>query len=172
MASVPRINSAPAWQRMFLYLSLAGLGASGLLWMGIHYATQSGFTGESVPYALLHQLMVFHGVLGYLMAVAVGLFLAQHVGAGWRARRSRTTGISLLALFAALMTSALVLYYSGDDTLRTIASFTHQIVGVGLVLALPIHVVQRVRKATRAPAPARGHRQQANSSRSVNPPTA
>ena len=163
MSSVPRINSAPAWQRMFLYLTLTGLGASGLIWMGVHYASQSGFAGESAPYALLHQLMVFHGVLGYLMAVAVGLFLAQHVGAGWRARRSRATGISVLSLFAALMASALVLYYSGDDTLRTLASLTHQIVGVGLVLAVPAHVVQRVRKAASAPAPSRGHRQQANS---------
>ena len=171
MASVPRINSAPAWQRMFLYLTLTGLGVTGLIWMGIHYAN-GGFAGENRPYALLHQLMIFHGILGYLMAVAVGLFLAQHVGAGWRARRSRATGISLLALFATLMASALVLYYSGDDTLRTLASLTHQIVGVGLVLAVPAHVVQRVRKAASAPAPSHGHRQQVNAPRSANSPTA
>ena len=154
-----------------LYLTLTGLGVTGLIWMGIHYAN-GGFAGENRPYALLHQLMIFHGVLGYLMAVALGLFLAQHVGAGWRARRSRATGISLLALFATLMASALVLYYSGDDTLRTLASLSHQIVGVGLVLAVPAHVVQRVRKAARAPAPSHGHRQQVNAPHSANSPTA
>lgn len=171
MASVPRINSAPAWQRIFLYMTLTGLGVTGLIWMGIHYAN-GGIAGENRPYALLHQLMIFHGVLGYLMAVALGLFLAQHVGAGWRARRSRATGISLLALFATLMASALVLYYSGDDTLRTLASLSHQIVGVGLMLTLPAHVVQRVRKAACAPAPSHGHRQQVNAPHSANSPSA
>ncbi len=171
MASVPRINSAPAWQRMFLYLTLTGLGVTGLIWMGLHYAN-GGFSGENRPYALLHQLMIFHGILGYLVAVAVGLFLAQHVGAGWRARRSRATGISLLALFATLMASALVLYYSGDDSLRALASLTHQIVGVGLVLAVPAHVVQRARKAARMPALSHGHPQQVNASRSVDSPSA
>jgi hypothetical protein len=156
---------------MFLYLTLTGLGVTGLVWMGLHYAN-GGFAGENRPYALLHQLMIFHGILGYLVAVAVGLFLAQHVGAGWRARRSRATGISLLALFATLMASALVLYYSGDDSLRALASLAHQIVGVGLVLAVPAHVMQRVRKAARMSAPSHGHPQQVNTSRSANSPSA
>lgn len=174
MSAVPRItriNSAPAWQRIFLYLTLTGLGATGLIWMGIHYAN-GGFAGENRPFALLHQIMIFHGILGYAVAVALGLFLAQHVGAGWRARRSRGTGISVLSLFAALMASAMVLYYSGDDTLRTLASLTHQIVGVGLVLAVPAHVLQRVRKAATAPThpPATGNRR--TPSRSVNSPAA
>ena len=40
MASVPRINSAPAWQRMFLYLTLTGLGVTGLIWMGLHFGSR------------------------------------------------------------------------------------------------------------------------------------
>ncbi len=171
MADMPRINSAPAWQRMFLYLTLTGLGVTGLIWMGLHYVN-GGFAGENRPYALLHQLMIFHGILGYLVAVAVGLFLAQHVGAGWRARRSRATGISLLALFATLMASALMLYYSGDDSLRALASLTHQIVGVGLVLAVPAHVMQRVHKAVIAPTPSSAIGNRQAPSRSANSPTA
>lgn len=148
MPEVQRANSAPRWQRLFLYLTLSGLAVTGLAWMAIHYAS-GGFSGERRPYALLHQLMVYHGILGYVMAVATGIFLGQHVAAGWRAGRNRATGVSVMILLGVLMGTALVLYYSGNDAVRTLASWVHQMLGVGVVLAIPVHVAQRVSRPAR-----------------------
>ena len=149
MLEVQRTNSAPRWQRLFLYLTLSGLAVTGSAWMIIHYAT-GGFSGEHRPYAMLHQLMIYHGILGYVMAIATGIFLGQHVAAGWRAGRSRATGVSVMILLGVLMSTALVLYYSGNDDLRSLASLVHQILGVGVVLAIPLHVAQRIARPTHA----------------------
>ena len=151
--TVRRVNSVPRWQRSLLYLALSGLVLTGLAWMILHYAN-GGFAGEDRPYALLHQFMVLHGILGYVAAVAVGVFLGQHVPAGWRAGRNLATGLSVAALFAVLMSTALVLYYSGEESWRTLASLAHQILGLGLILAVPLHVARR--RARRAPTRAAG----------------
>ena len=140
--TVNGVNSVPRWQRSLLYLALSGLVLTGLAWMILHYAN-GGFAGEDRPYALLHQLMVLHGILGYVAAVAVGVFLGQHVPAGWRAGRNLATGLSVAALFAVLMSTALVLYYSGEESLRAFASLTHQMLGLSLILAVPLHVARR-----------------------------
>lgn len=153
MFDARRTNPVPRWQRLFLYLVLSGLGATGLAWMGIHYAS-GGFSGENRPYALLHQLMVYHGILGYFMAVVMGGFVGQHVVAGWRARRNRATGISVIFLLTLLMGTALVLYYSGNDALRSLGSLVHQVLGVGVILAIPVHVARRLAKPERSVLPA------------------
>ena len=140
--TVNRVNSVPRWQRSLLYLALSGLALTGLAWMILHYAN-GGFAGADRPYARLHQLMVLHGILGYAVAVAVGAFLSQHVAAGWRAGRNVATGLSVAVLFAALMSTALVLYYSGEESLRMLASLAHQMLGLGLILAVPLHVARR-----------------------------
>ena len=151
MRTLHRVNSVPRWQRSFLYLTLSGLAVTGLAWMVLHYAS-GGFGGEDRPYARLHQLMVLHGIVGYAAAVAVGTFLSQHVPAGWRAGRNVATGLSVAVLFAALMSTALVLYYSGEESLRAFASLAHQILGLGLILAVPLHVGRRRELSRRASA--------------------
>lgn len=139
MLTQSRFNSVPHWQRSLLYLTVSGLAVTGLAWMALHYAS-GGFAGEDRPYALLHQLMVLHGILGYATAVAVGMFLGQHVATGWRSGRNLATGLSVAVLFGALIGTALVLYYSGEEWLRTVASLSHQILGLGLILTVPLHV--------------------------------
>jgi hypothetical protein len=157
MLTQSRFNSVPHWQRSLLYLTVSGLAVTGLAWMALHYAS-GGFAGEDRPYALLHQLMVLHGILGYATAVAVGMFLGQHVATGWRSGRNLATGLSVAVLFGALMGTALVLYYSGEDALRTLASLSHQMLGLGLIAAVPLHVARhRARRALpRAAAMQRG----------------
>lgn len=162
MVTLHRVNSVPRWQRSFLYLSLSGLAVTGLAWMTLHYAS-GGFAGEDRPYARLHQLMVLHGVLGYAMAVAVGAFLGQHVATGWRSGRNLATGLSVATLFAVLMSTALVLYYSGEESVRTMASLIHQMLGLGLIMAVPLHVAGRRVRRMQATAGGKNGRHDADS---------
>jgi len=84
-----------------------------------------------------------HGVLGYAAAVLLGSLLGRHIPAGLRSGRRRVTGITALSLAGALLLTALLLYYAGSDTVRTVSSVTHQVLGVVAVVVVWVHLTRR-----------------------------
>lgn len=120
------------------------LTATGLLWMaadqGIAFFPE---IDGSATRSRMHLLLTIHGVLAYGGAVLFGSLLGRHIPAGLRSRRRTATGISALCLVGALLLTALLLYYTGSETLRTASSVAHQVLGVAALAVVWVHLTRR-----------------------------
>jgi hypothetical protein len=137
------------WHRRLVFATALGLAVTGLLWtigdQGL------GFFPEldgSAARSRMHLLLMAHGVLAYGGAVVLGSLLGRHIPAGLRSGRRAVTGITALSLVGALLLTALLLYYAGSDTLRSVSSAAHQVLGVAAVAVLCVHLTRRERPRT------------------------
>jgi uncharacterized membrane protein (UPF0136 family) len=116
---------------------------TGITWLLLDTFGQreSDFGLEKHPAQFL--IIRVHGALAMGMMMIFGGLLATHVRHYWRKRKSRVTGVALIATWSLLMITAYTLYYAGDDTLRLAAHWTHIILGIGLPAWLVAHVLKR-----------------------------
>ncbi len=142
-----------SWHRRTVEWTLIVLAISGLVWMAGYYALQAmpDMDGPEARSAL-HILVMTHGIVAYLSAIAVGSLLGRHVPAGLAARRKLKTGIAGLALGGALVLTALLLYYAGDESARELSSIAHQIAGALAVVLVSAHVAHKAKQASETPA--------------------
>jgi hypothetical protein len=79
---------------------------------------------------------------GAAMAALVVLgALITHIRSGWRSRRNRISGLTLLLAILFLVITGYGLYYAGDEQLRSAISRWHAWIGLGLFGLLPAHVL-------------------------------
>ena len=134
------------WHRRLVIAAAIGLAATGLLWMAAEYGLGSfPELDDAAARSRMHALLMIHGVLGYAGAVLFGSLLGRHIPAGLRSGRRTATGLSVLGLVAALLVTALLLYYAGSDPLRRASSAAHQGLGVAAIAAAWIHIARRER---------------------------
>jgi hypothetical protein len=133
-------NQLPRWQRWGVYALSAGLVLSGAAWLWLEYFVriQAEFGPEHSPWQ--HRSLIVHALLAWPALWLIGVLWSVHIRRGWRERRSRYSGATLLALFAVLSVSAMLLYYASDDRWRAISSVVHWALGLQLVLLLPLHI--------------------------------
>jgi hypothetical protein len=62
-------------------------------------------------------------------------------GHGWRQRRNRRSGVTMLAIVATLALSGYGLYYAGDPRLRSWTSANYWVIGLSASAALLLHVM-------------------------------
>ena len=118
------MNRLQPWHRVLLYAVLALLVLSGTLW-------EAGIART--------MLIKVHGAAAMASLVALGALLARHVTCGWAAKANRTTGVVMLAALLWLVVSGYLLYYAGDEALRTYAGQTHFWVGLALAGLFALH---------------------------------
>ena len=126
--------------RRWIYLTGALLWASGVAWLISHFLVRSAAEFAGAPQPSEAWWLRLHGaaVIGFL--VAFGALLPLHVLHGWRQRRNRRSGVTMLAIVATLALSGYGLYYAGDPRLRSWISATHWIIGLASA-ALLLHVM-------------------------------
>lgn len=126
-----------------VYLIGAGIVASGVAWLVLHYygQIQGEFGVETHP--LEPWSLKIHGAFSALALVLLGSLLAIHVTPALQSRRHLWTGLSLLTLWLLLAVSGYLLYYAGDEDLRALISQLHWIVGLALPLLLAAHLSER-----------------------------
>lgn len=90
--------------------------------------------------------MRLHGAAAMAGLLTLGALLTSHVLPSWRRGRNRASGVVLATAAAALVVSGYLLYYSGSETGRAVASWAH----VGLGLLLPAAFALHARAAWRA----------------------
>jgi hypothetical protein len=110
-----------------------GIWASGAGWLVAHYFmrvhTDFGFeTNPAEPW-----LLAIHGAFAFASLFALGLLWGVHVVNGWTARRRRMSGGILLGTVAFLAVTGYLLYYAGDDGLRSVTAIAHWAVGLGAI---------------------------------------
>lgn len=128
------------WQRRAIYFVTALLVASGALWLVPHYFLRSDGAFGATINPLEPAAMKLHGAVAMLALALYGSLINAHIRKAWRLRRNRVSGSVVLAIVLLLTASAWVLYYAGDETVRTVGSALHWSVGLVLVAALPIHL--------------------------------
>ena len=132
------MNPLPRAYRLTLYATGAVLLLTGAAWAWLHYRVD-----ERIAVPVNAWLMKIHGGAAMLALVLIGSVLFQHVGAGWRLARNRSSGITALALSALLAVTGYLLYYAGDERVRSFSSLLHLAVGVIAPLLLAVHVLPR-----------------------------
>jgi hypothetical protein len=131
-------------RRLGIYAVGIGVWLSGVLWLLFHYfMMRPGEFGPS-PDPLEPWWLKFHGAFAFAAIWGFGLLWGVHVVNGWSGGRRRRSGGALVGLLGWLIVSGYLLYYLGDDHVRSIASILHWSLGLAVPIAYWVH-----RSATR-----------------------
>ena len=124
--------------RRGIYIVFAVLFVTGAAWLAAD-AMKDGASGERWQ-AIAANLLMVHGGAAMAVLLLLGALVPLHVERGWRARRNRVTGATMVTFNAALILTAFGLYYFGSETLRPWASELHIGVGLALPVLLVVHI--------------------------------
>ena len=133
--------------RSSLYAAGLILFISGLSWAWIQHLDQAGKAPDSAS-RWKTCLIAVHGWAAMLFVLLLGTLLASHVRRGWHAKKNRRNGSFFLFALAALTLSGYALYYTADESWRTLVSNCHLWIGVVAPILLVLHI-RAGRKATR-----------------------
>jgi cation transport ATPase len=133
----------PVWRldppfRFAIYIAFAVLFVSGAAWLAADQLKETS-NGEIWQQAAATLLMV-HGGAAMVTLMLLGALFPVHIGRAWRAKKSRLTGIVMLAFNAVLIATAFGLYYSASEILRPWASDLHIAFGLAMPLLLLAHI--------------------------------
>ena len=138
-------------QEWLIYALGLALLLSGGAWLLLeHFVRVNGDFGPMHHWAQ-PWLLKLHGVLAMFAVWGFGVLWTFHIRRAWRLRRHRGTGATMFAVMLVLALTGLLLYYAGDETLRSWSSAVHWIVGFAGAAALVAHglVVPRRARARR-----------------------
>ena len=127
------------WQIQLLSWSGGALWLTGIAWLLLHYfgRTRGAFGPETNP--LEPWMLRFHGLAMVASLLGLGGLLVVHVWKGWSYRHQRLVGTFLLATVGILVVTGYLLYYVGDEELRSWVSLIHWLVGVLLPILFIVH---------------------------------
>jgi hypothetical protein len=129
----------PAGRRWLVYFVALGLWGTGVAWLYAHYFLQTpgpfGATlNSSEPWWLK-----LHGAFAFAALWTFGFIWGVHVVKGWGAGRRRWSGSLFIAVLLLLVVSAYLLYYLGDEGVRSAVSIAHWAVGLACPLLFLLH---------------------------------
>ncbi len=116
-----------------VYLVFGLLLVTGVVWMWAQSSLDEG--------SLVSSLMLkLHGAAAMVALILLGA-LINHMRKGWKARKNRSSGLTLVLVILFLVITGYGLYYAGDEQLRSLISQWHAWIGLGLFLLLPAHAL-------------------------------
>jgi hypothetical protein len=124
-----------------LFFGLASSVASGLLFFILKtwFDIEGDFGFEKHPWQF--PVLKIHAASAFFMMIFSGAMLGSHVQFGWRSKRSRKTGITLVSIFALQIFSAYLLYYLSNDVARVVTEYIHLGIGLSLPIGLAAHII-------------------------------
>ena len=131
-----RLNPYFLWA---VYSAFVLLFVSGTAWL-LADQLKDGVNGELWQAAGASLLMI-HGGTAMATLLLLGALFPLHMQRGWRARKNRLTGSTMITFNAILIVTAFGLYYLGSEALRPWISDAHIAVGLALPLLLFVHVM-------------------------------
>lgn len=132
----------PRWHEWLIYASTGLLVVTGIAWLLLDRfgRVESEFGPE--PHPALPWLLMLHGVAAYAFAIVAAMLVPVHIRLGWNASRNRPSGLVMVGGSLFLAATGLALYYATGEGLRSTASLAHWIIGLGLPIALIVHLVR------------------------------
>jgi hypothetical protein len=125
-------------QRLTIYGMVGALWLTGGAWLVLHqFFTRRGPFG-ALPHPLEPTMLTSHGVLAISGMYLFGWITARHVLRWWPGRVRRWTGGGLAGLLAVLIVSGFALFFLTEDDWQRYAAWTHEALGLAVILfALP-----------------------------------
>jgi hypothetical protein len=121
------------FSEFFVYLIFGILWVTGVAWMVFQARLDEGNQALSL-------MLKLHGGAAMVSLILLGA-LINHMRKGWKSRKNRTSGLTLVLAILFLVVTGYGLYYAGDEQLRSLISQWHAWIGLGIVLLLPAHVL-------------------------------
>jgi hypothetical protein len=115
-------------------------GVSAILWLSGAWWLYLSLLGRQAADSTAPLLLEIHGAAAMAFLVVFGGLLSDHLPRGWRQRRERGSGLSLVTLCGILILSGWGLYYFGGEGLRAATSTVHSVLGILLPCAMCVHV--------------------------------
>ena len=129
-----RVAHLPLWQSFSTHTIFIICAVSGIYYLLAHEFEIKALAVED------HSILVVHGFAAYFFTLLFGAVMPNHIKGGWHNKRNRISGGSMVLVMALLLLSGLFLYY-GNET-RDAALWVHWVIGCGLVLLFPLHVIR------------------------------
>jgi hypothetical protein len=137
-------------QQRWFYGAFAVLFATGAGWMVLHWWPTNG-DADLGPSPAEPWLMKIHGAAAMVALVVLGALIPLHIRRGWRVGVNRFTGMVMIGTMGLLALTGYGLYYAGGEKLRDIVVLIHEVVGIGLPLAIVWHIVRGRNVRSRKP---------------------
>jgi hypothetical protein len=143
--NIKRIALKP-WQEWTLYLTTGLLWISGALWLYYKYygQVQGEYGAQASPVQPI--LLEVHGAVAMAFLIVLGSLFVDHVPMGWKQKKHRPSGLSLLSVSVILILTGWGLYYLGDQNIRRWTSVVHWGVGLAVPVLLFLHVRLAIRQ--------------------------
>jgi len=131
----------PTLLRRMFYAVLIGSWLTGTIFFVLSrfVEIEGEFGPEKHPWQ--SPVLAAHGAFAFLMLLAIGSLWLNHVPVGWRSRRSRRLGITLIVATALMVVSGWVLYYAASEALRPWIGNVHFALGLLLPATVAVHIV-------------------------------
>ena len=139
----------PGSYRTILFLILTLSWTTGLTFFVLNpwVTTEGDFGPEKHPWQ--SSVLKIHGAAAFIMMIGFGYMLASHIPAGWRTKRLRRVGLSLVISESLLISSGYLLYYAAGDGFREMVSYIHTAIGFGFPFLLATHIYLGLRRRAR-----------------------
>ena len=135
-----RPGRLPARREFIVHATLGVLWLSGVVWLVLHYWMREAGEFDELPHPLEPWMLRIHGAAAFVSLWLLGLLWTVHIVPSWRARR-RISGIVLATLMLVLAITGWLIYYTGDETWRQLASISHWALGLTALVLLPVHAL-------------------------------
>jgi hypothetical protein len=144
-----RTAKLASWQIWLLTLSGGALWLSGCAWLLLHYfgQAQGEFGPEMNPFE--PWMMKVHGLVLIPALLGIGGMLVAHIPKGWTHPHQRIAGIALCTFLTFLIVSGYMLYYAGDEIVRSSTSIIHWSLGLVLPAIFAWHWINGIRARRR-----------------------
>ena len=127
------------WHERAVYLSIALLVISGVLWLVFHHFLRVRGEFGSSPHPLEYWWLRLHGAAAMLSLIVIGSMLPVHVRRAWELRKNIATGLAASGVLAVLVLTGYALYYFAGGSSRAFISATHWIIGLALPIVIAWH---------------------------------
>jgi hypothetical protein len=132
----------PLSLRIWLWGSLGMLFVTGLLWLGLHYGTQTDEESGPAIHPAEPWLLRLHGLGAFVTLLVLGAVYVRHLHPAWQAKRNRGSGALLTGSLGLLILSGYGLYYFAGDALRSWTGFVHNALGIALPFVVAGHILR------------------------------
>jgi hypothetical protein len=141
MNELPPASSRPSRLSVAAHIVVVGsLAISFFSGMALWYG-QNASAETLAPAEWLHSARVVHGALNPVLCAVFGYLVSQHIRYGWALRANWVTGLIMEVVFAALIVSALAVYYADEGPMRNALVWVHRIVGAAVPAVVAGHWV-------------------------------
>lgn len=113
--------------QILLYATFVGLWVSGGIWW-----LRDGMNSA--------WLLKIHGAAAMAFMIVFGTLLMNHVPVGWKQRRQRPSGSTLVTLCVLLVATGWGLYYAGNEDARKLISDIHCYAGLAAPVVVAVHI--------------------------------